>query len=67
MQLVSKITLATFHFNKQTFNNKVIVARCLGQYRKYFPRFSYFAVILNKLQNKRNAENISHSARGNVR
>ena len=44
MQLVSKITLATFDFNKH-FRIKWLshVASCnIG---KYFPRFSYFAII----------------------
>ena len=30
------------------------------QYDKYFLRFSHFAFVLNKLQNKRNSVNICH-------
>ena len=30
---------------QQAFNNKVVTARCLFNIGKYFPRFSYFAII----------------------
>ena len=30
------------------FNDKVVIARCLVQYGKYFPIFSYFATYLHE-------------------
>ena len=64
MQLVSKIVPDTFYLNKHLTRKYLShVASCnIG---KYFARFSYLAI--NKLQNMRNSENISHIALGTER
>ena len=65
MQLINKIPLDIFDFNKYLMIGELPhVALC--NIDKYFPGFSYFAIISNKSQNMRNWETISHIALGTV-
>ena len=49
MQFVSKITLATFDFNKH-FNNKVVAAHCFVQYWQIFSSFLIFCYYFTHLK-----------------